>query len=359
MRNGQKSADKPALIVIAVTAVVALALAIWALSLSLNWPSGRPSAVKTGSPQTAPFDAKTREQVRDFVAEEVERQSGGSLRAFGAYSSGLLAAVSLLIAVAVAVFGLTWWRQTRDYDRLMTEARRCHDEVTRAAKDAADWARDAQDHLRSVQKSSNEAEQAVNEIRKLQKQISESATTTTAHRHFTEGLTYQNSGELDRAIEEYTHSIEAEDSPAAYYNRGLAWGKKGQHDKAVEDYKRAVQLKASGPRFTNLAEALIVCGEYREAKAQIEEALRRGFMTDGEEELIAAYLKGLARALAGEPTAEEETALERCVSRGVKVRGWSTAALDRYLTGLNPDDLPAGAVDAAGRIHAKFKEAVD
>ena len=67
------------------------------------------------------------------------------------------------------------------------------------------------------------------------------APTATDHRN--RGTAWMQSGELDKAISEYTQAIRLEPTFAtAYFSRGLAWATKGETDQAINDYSQAIQL---------------------------------------------------------------------------------------------------------------------
>ena len=57
------------------------------------------------------------------------------------------------------------------------------------------------------------------------------------------GVVYSDKDEHDRAIEDFTKAIELDpQSTLAYSNRGLAYGAKGEHDRAIADYNKAIEL---------------------------------------------------------------------------------------------------------------------
>ena len=61
------------------------------------------------------------------------------------------------------------------------------------------------------------------------------------------GNGYQDSGEYDRAIQDYDQAILLEpDSALAYYDRGNAHDSKGEYDRAIADYDLVIQLAPEG-----------------------------------------------------------------------------------------------------------------
>ena len=58
------------------------------------------------------------------------------------------------------------------------------------------------------------------------------------------GVAYGAKGDYDRAIQDYTKAIDLKpDDAAAYNNRGNVYGKKDDHDRAIQDYTKAIDLK--------------------------------------------------------------------------------------------------------------------
>jgi tetratricopeptide (TPR) repeat protein len=71
--------------------------------------------------------------------------------------------------------------------------------------------------------------------------------------YFNRGAAYELSGDIDRAIADYTKAIElAPDNAAAYDNRGRAYARKGDYTRSVADVLKAKELvgKAVAPKTT-------------------------------------------------------------------------------------------------------------
>ena len=61
---------------------------------------------------------------------------------------------------------------------------------------------------------------------------------------FQHGNVFMMIGQINMAIEHYSHAIELNPNNASTYNnRGVAYGKKGDYDRAIGDYIQAIQLK--------------------------------------------------------------------------------------------------------------------
>ncbi len=206
----------------------------------------RSSSVRETTTQPVPFDAERREQVRNFVADEIDRQTGQSHQQFNALASALITAVATLIAVALAVFGLTWLRQSQEYNRIIDEAEKYRKEIKDTAVKIAEYEKRSKDCLEQIEEAAKEAQNVLQQTKDERKQSEEAASSAKADMHFTQALTYQNEGELDKAIEEYGRSIAAKESSVAYNNRGNCWAEKEEFDKAITDYNKAIELD---PKF--------------------------------------------------------------------------------------------------------------
>ena len=110
----------------------------------------RSSAVRESTTQPVPFDAERREQVRDFVADEIDRQTGQSHQQFNALASAIITAVATLIAVAMAIFGFSWWRQTREHDKVIKEAEDYRSTTKESADEAAKDAERSKEYLKQI-----------------------------------------------------------------------------------------------------------------------------------------------------------------------------------------------------------------
>lgn len=75
-----------------------------------------------------------------------------------------------------------------------------------------------------------------------------------AEAHNNRGIAYDGEGEVDRAIEDYSKSIELKsDFDHVYFNRGNAYHTKHDYDRAIADFTKAVELKPDfAEAYTNL-----------------------------------------------------------------------------------------------------------
>ncbi|MBF0536864.1 MAG: tetratricopeptide repeat protein [Nitrospirae bacterium] len=61
--------------------------------------------------------------------------------------------------------------------------------------------------------------------------------------YFNRGVDWDNKGDYDMAIADYTKAIEIDPRFAeAYYHRGLAWRKRKDHEKAIADFTRVIEI---------------------------------------------------------------------------------------------------------------------
>lgn len=87
------------------------------------------------------------------------------------------------------------------------------------------------------------------------------------------GITYDYKGEYDLAIRDYDQAIQLQpDYPDAFNNRGLVYQEKGAYDRALEDFDQAIRLKPDyAEAVASRAATYVSKGEYDRA---IEECTR-------------------------------------------------------------------------------------
>jgi len=92
------------------------------------------------------------------------------------------------------------------------------------------------------------------------------------------GIAHATKGEHDRAILDFTKTIEIIPRFAmAYNNRGLAYAMKSQYDRAISDYNKAIEMNPKFPvAYNQLAWLLATCpdGKYRDGRKAVENATR-------------------------------------------------------------------------------------
>ena len=65
----------------------------------------------------------------------------------------------------------------------------------------------------------------------------------TAYDYYIQGIEYQDLGEYQLAINNYTKAInEYPDYAPAYYNRGITYNKLGKYEDAIADFTRAIRI---------------------------------------------------------------------------------------------------------------------
>lgn len=66
--------------------------------------------------------------------------------------------------------------------------------------------------------------------------------------YYNQGVHYQDSGDFELAVDNYTKAIKVNpDYAEAYYNRGEVCVEMGEWELAVQDYERYLQLAPSAP----------------------------------------------------------------------------------------------------------------
>lgn len=93
------------------------------------------------------------------------------------------------------------------------------------------------------------------------------------------GNGYQDSGEYDRAIQDYDQAIQLEpDSALAYYDRANAYDSKGEYDRAIANYDLVIQLAPQGDHayyaYFGRGYAYSAKGEYDRAIQDYDRAIR-------------------------------------------------------------------------------------
>ena len=77
------------------------------------------------------------------------------------------------------------------------------------------------------------------------------------------GAAYESKNSFDRAIADYTKAIQLSPNYTdAYFNRGVAYGENGDYDRAIVDYTKAIQLKPDfAEAYTNRGTAYLKTGK--------------------------------------------------------------------------------------------------
>jgi len=94
--------------------------------------------------------------------------------------------------------------------------------------------------------------------------------------HHNVGFAYYNQGRLDEAIQEYQTAIKLKpDYAKAYYNLGVAYYNQGNLNKAIEEYQTAIRLKPDYPEaYNNLGNVYAGQGQLDMAIKEYEMALK-------------------------------------------------------------------------------------
>jgi tetratricopeptide (TPR) repeat protein len=89
------------------------------------------------------------------------------------------------------------------------------------------------------------------------------------------GFAYENKGEYDRAISDYSEAIGLKpDDAYAFNRRGIAYSHKGEYDKAISDYDEAIRLKPDyAYPFNDRGIVYSNKGEYDKAISDYNEAI--------------------------------------------------------------------------------------
>ncbi len=89
-----------------------------------------------------------------------------------------------------------------------------------------------------------------------------------------EGRAYRELGEVDKAIQLYTDSLERAETAEAYNQRGIAYFKKRDWNDAVDDFSSAIRIaEDNGEYRNNRAWTLFKSGRSREALTDADAAV--------------------------------------------------------------------------------------
>ena len=96
--------------------------------------------------------------------------------------------------------------------------------------------------------------------------------------NFATGLTCEQSGDYQGAVDYYTKSLERNPRFAIAYNsRGVAYHKKGDYQRAIQDFTSAINLNPDyADAYCNRGEAWLHLGEWERARADFNVALSKG-----------------------------------------------------------------------------------
>lgn len=88
-------------------------------------------------------------------------------------------------------------------------------------------------------------------------------------------MSWEDKGDLDKAIEYFSTSIRIEPKASTYYFRGLVWGKKDNDERAIEDYTSAIRTDPTlAAAYINRAYHYRRIGNFKGALQDYDKALQ-------------------------------------------------------------------------------------
>ncbi len=93
-----------------------------------------------------------------------------------------------------------------------------------------------------------------------------------AEKHFRQGFTYQNQGDLDKALEEYEKAVQLNPgNTRAYTNAGAIHLRREEYDRAIQQFKKVIELSQWDTKaHYNLGYAYLKKGEVEKAQKEVE-----------------------------------------------------------------------------------------
>ena len=152
--------------------------------------------------------------------------------------------------------------------------------------------------------------------------------------YYVSGLSYDEKGEYDRAIVDYTKAIELDPTYApAYNNRGLLYRDKGEYDRAIADLTNAIEINPQRANaYSNRGIAYHGKGEYDRAIADFTRAIE--INPDFQESKVA--LQSLAREQSPSAKAADARSAASYFESGVAHT--ATGEYDQAITDFTGDD---------------------
>jgi Flp pilus assembly protein TadD len=88
------------------------------------------------------------------------------------------------------------------------------------------------------------------------------------------GLFYADSGQQQRAIQDFDKALMIYPDPDIYYARGVAYGNLGKHQQAIDDFNKTIKLVPNSKEaYHNRAKAYLMLGNYQEAILNFNKAI--------------------------------------------------------------------------------------
>ena len=112
-------------------------------------------------------------------------------------------------------------------------------------------------------------------IKALSKALEVDPQNAVAYMH--RGIAFLNSGQAEKALQDFGASLRLEQNALCYYNRALAWMAKGDIENALRDLGEAIRLSPQDAESYNLRAILYSTqGEQERALEEIERAIELG-----------------------------------------------------------------------------------
>ena len=183
------------------------------------------------------------------------------------------------------------------------------------------------------------------------------------------GFIHRMMGELDQAIDDFSHAITLDpDDSASFWERGACRSQKLSFTTDITDNERATthtlilqDYKASVTRNPSSTEAWLAIIEIHLLMRNWDDAISdygacMAYITSNEYQLIRAWLGCLALTLAGDGIEQDDEAPLNDDSIRLSRTHWCLSEIDNLLNTLNKDTFDLQKLSIAKNIHHQFLE---
>ncbi len=114
-----------------------------------------------------------------------------------------------------------------------------------------------------------------------------------AEAHMNRGIAHLESGQVEKALQDFTQSLRLEPNALCYYNRAQAWLERREWARAVADLDEAIRLEPEDVEAYNMRAIMLAeQGAYQRALADIERAIEMGHRSGHQNKAVILEMAG-------------------------------------------------------------------